>query len=78
MDIHADTTVLETSCLMLHDFGRPVNVTEYDTEDGSKVCRTVTSILAYYHPHTGKTYFLVINQAMNFDHLNHHLMCPMQ
>ena len=35
---------------MVHDFYMPVNVTGYDPKDGSKVYRSVTSVLAYYHP----------------------------
>ena len=46
-------------------------------EDGSKVCRNVTGVLAYDHPQTGKLYLLVTNQAINLDHLEHHSMCPM-
>ena len=63
---------------MVHDFDRPVNVTGYDPEDGSKVCRTVTGVLDYDHPQTSKLYLLVINQAIHLYHLGHHLMCPMQ
>ena len=63
---------------MVHDFDRPVNVTGYDPEDGSKVCWTVTCGLYYYHPHTGKTYLLVINQEIHFYNLEHHLMCTMK
>ena len=62
---------------MVHDFDRTVNVTGCDTEDGSKVCRNVTGVLAYDHPQTGKLYLLVTNQAINLDHLEHHSMCPM-
>ena len=35
---------------MVHDFDMPVNVTGYDPKDGSKVYRSVTGVLAYYHP----------------------------
>ena len=63
---------------MVHDFDMPVNLTEYDPEDGSKVCRTVAGFLDYDHPQTGKPYLLIINQAIHLDHLEHHLMCPMQ
>ena len=49
LDSHADTTVLGKGYLVVHDFDRPVNVTGYDPEDGSKVCRTVTGVLSYYH-----------------------------
>ena len=30
MDSHADTTVLGKSCLVVHGFDRPINVTGYD------------------------------------------------
>ena len=30
LDSHAGTTVLGNFCLVVHDFDRPVNVTEYD------------------------------------------------
>ena len=35
---------------MVNYFDMPVNFTGYDPEDGSKVCRTVTAVLAYDHP----------------------------
>ena len=75
---HTDTTVLEKCCLVVHDFYRPVNVTIYYPEYGSKVCCTVTGVLAYNHPQTGKPYLFVINQAIHLDHLEHHLVCKMQ
>ena len=63
---------------MVHDFYRPVNVTGYEPEDGSKVFWNVTVVLAYDHPHNGKPYLLVINQDIHLDHLEHNLMCLMQ
>ena len=78
LDCHADTTVLGKCCIVIHDFDRPVNVTGYDPEDGSKFFRTVTGVLAYYHPQTGESYLLVINQAIHLDNLEQYLMCPMQ
>ena len=78
MDSNADTNVLVKGCLVVHNFDRPVNITGYDTEYGSKVFRNVAGVLAYDHPQTGKSYFLVINQAINLDHLKHDFMFPMQ
>ena len=78
LDSNSDTTVLVKGCLVVHDFDRPVNVTGYDPEDGSKVCQTVTGVLSYDHPHTGNPYFMVVNQAIYLEHLEHHLMSPMQ
>ena len=54
LDSHADTTVLGKGYLVVHDFDRPVNVTGYDPEDGSKVCCTMTGLLVYDHPQTDK------------------------
>ena len=45
LDRHADTNVLGKSSLMVHDFDRSVNVIGYYPDDGSKVCRNVTSVL---------------------------------
>ena len=78
LDSHVDTTVLVKGCLVVHDFDRPVNVTGYYPEGVSKNFRTVKVVLDYDHPKTVKTFFLVINQAIHLDHLDHHLMCPMQ
>ena len=78
LDSHADTTVIGKCCLVVHYFDTPVNVTGYDPEDGSKVFLNVKVVLDYDHPHTGKPYLLVINQAIHLDHLGHHLMCKMQ
>ena len=78
MDSHSDSTVLGKGCLVVHYFDWPVNVTGYDPEYGSKVCQTVTGVLAYDCPKTGKPYLVVINQAICMDHLEHHLMCTMQ
>ena len=77
LDSHTGTTVVGKVCLMVHDFDRPVNVTGYDPEDGSKVCQTVKGVLAYDKRQTGKPYFMIINQAIHLDHLRHHLMFPM-
>ena len=74
---HDDTTVLGKGCLVSYYFDRPVNFTRYYPKDVSKVCRAVTGVLTYDHPQTGKPYFLVINQDIHLDHLEHHLMCPM-
>ena len=78
MDSHADTTVLGKGCLVVYDFDRPVNVTEYDPEEGSKCFRNLTGVLDYDHHQTGNPYFLVINQSKHLDRLGNHLMCTIQ
>ena len=63
---------------MVHDFDRPVNVTGYDSEDGSKVFQTVTGVLDNDHPQTVNPYLMLIYKYIHLDYLEHHLMCSMQ
>ena len=78
LDSHADTCVLGRDALILLDFDQPVCVQGYDPTLGTKTFATVSGALAYDDPHTGKTFHLVINQAIHIPHLDHHLLCPMQ
>ncbi len=78
LDSHADTCVLGHDALILLDYNRPVRVEGYDPSLGTKTYATVSRVLAYDDPVTGKVYHLVINQAIDIPHLNHHLLCPMQ
>ena len=78
LDIHSDTNVLGKGCRMLHDFDRRVKVTGYDTKDGSKLCPTMTCVLAYDHPQTSKPYLMFDNQDIQIYHFEHHLRCPIQ
>ncbi len=78
LDSHTDTCVLGRDALILLDYNRPVHVEGYDPSLGTKTYATVSGVLAYDDPVTGKVYHLVINQAINIPHLDHHLLCPMQ
>jgi hypothetical protein len=64
--------------LILLDFDPPVCVHGYNPTLGTKTFATVSGALAYNDPITGKTFHLVINQAIHIPHLDHHLLCPMQ
>ncbi len=64
--------------LILLNYNRPVIVKGYDPSLGTKTYTTVSGVLAYDDPVTGKVYHLVINQAIHIPHLDHHLLCPMQ
>jgi hypothetical protein len=50
----------------------------YDESLGSKTYQTVSSVVAYDDPQTGRMLHLIINQAIHIPHLDHHLLCPMQ
>jgi hypothetical protein len=50
----------------------------YDESLGSKTYKTVSGVVAYTDPKTGRMLHLVIHQAIHVPHLDHHLLCPMQ
>ena len=78
VDSHADTCVVGQGALVIHDYHRPVEVGAYDKQLGTRSYRTVSAVLAYDCPRTGNTFMLVIHQAIEIPHLDHHLLCPMQ
>lgn len=78
LDSHADTCVLGRHALITLDHNRPVAVMGYDESLGTKTYKTVSGVVAYTDPKTGRTLHLIINQAIHVPHLDHHLLCPMQ
>ena len=55
-----------------------MNVVGYDESLGTKTYATVSGVVAYDDPRTGRMLHLVIHQAINIPHLDHHLLCPIQ
>jgi hypothetical protein len=78
LDSHADTCVLGRDALIIQNYNGPVEVYGYDQNLGSKTYQTVSGVVAYYDPHTGEVFHLIINQAIHIPHLDHHLLCPLQ
>ncbi len=78
LDSHANTCVLGRGALITLDYDRPVCVVGYDESLGSKTYQTVSGVVAYDDPQTGRMIHLIINQAIHIPHLDHHLLCPMQ
>ncbi len=78
LDSHANTCVLGRDALIILDYNRPVSVVGYDESLGSKPYQTVSGLVAYDDPQTGRMLHLIINQAIHIPHLDHHLLCPMQ
>jgi hypothetical protein len=63
LDSHADTSVVgKDTALMIHDFGRAVNVYGYNDTIGQARCKTISAVVAYDHPKTGDTYMLVTHR----------------
>jgi hypothetical protein len=78
LDSHANTCVLGRDALIILDYNRPVSAVGYDESLRSKTYQTVSDVVAYDDPQTGRTLHLIINQAIQIPHLDHHLLCPMQ
>ncbi len=79
LDSHANTCcVLRCYALIILDYNRPVYIVGYDESFGSKTYQTVSGVVAYDDPQTGRMLHLIINQAIHIPHLDHHLLCSMQ
>ena len=78
LDSHADTCVLGRNALITHDYERPVHVTGYDKADGTKKYRTVSGVIGYQDPKTGRNHYLHVHQGIHMPQLTHNLLCPMQ
>ncbi len=78
LDLHANTCVLGRDALIILDYNRPVSVVGYDKSLRSKTYQTMSGVVAYDDPQTGRMLHLIINQAIHILHLDHHLLCPMQ
>jgi hypothetical protein len=78
LDSHANTCVLGRDAFIILDHNRPVSIVGYDESLGTKTYQTVSGIVAYDDPQTGRTLYLIINQDIHLPHLDHHLLCPMQ
>ncbi len=78
LDSHANTCVLGRGALIILDCNRPVSIVGYDESLGSKTYQTVSGVVAYDDPQTGRTLHLIINQAIHIPHPDHDLLCPMQ
>jgi hypothetical protein len=69
LDSHADTCVLGCDALIILDYNGPVSVVVYDESLGSKTYQTVSGVVAYDDPQTGRMLHLIINQAIHIPHL---------
>jgi hypothetical protein len=78
LDSHSDTCVLGHDALIILDYNKPVSLVGYDESLGSKTYQTVSGVVAYDDPQTGRMLHLIINQAIHIPHLDHHLLCPEQ
>ena len=76
--MHADTCYVGKKALSIYDYDRPVTVSGYDPQLGSRDFKTVSAVLDYTHPLTGQIYHTVIHQSIQIPNLDHHLLCPMQ
>jgi hypothetical protein len=61
LDSHANTCVLGRDALIILDYQRPVSIVGYDESLGSKTYQTVSGVVVYDDPQTGRTLHLIIN-----------------
>jgi hypothetical protein len=71
LDSQANTCVLGRDALIILDYNRPVSVVGCDESLGSKTYQTVSGVVAYDDPQTGRMLHLIINQAIHIPHLDH-------
>ncbi len=76
LDSHANTCVLGWHVLITLDYDRPVSIVGNDESLGTHIYKTVSGMVAYTDPTTGRMLHLLINQAVHIPHLDHHLLCP--
>ena len=53
IDSHANTCCVGKEALVIYDYDRPVTVSVYDPQLGSRDFKTVSAVLEYTHPLTG-------------------------
>ena len=78
LDSHADTCVVGSNVLVVHDHERYVDVYGFDQAARHKNASTVDAAIAYEDPTTHSTVILMINQAIKIDSMQNILICPMQ
>ena len=65
VDSHADTTCLGHGALKIFDFNCPVNVQGYDPSLGVRQCSTISGVVGYIHPFTGRKFHIIVHQAIH-------------
>jgi hypothetical protein len=79
LDSHADTCVVGKHALIVHLLNKKVNVTGFDPTRGRITdLNLVLAALAYDCPTTGKTFILMVHQAVHVPTMENNLLCPMQ
>ena len=79
LDSHADTCVIgNQTARVIADHNTLVDVHGYDGHRRNEGCRTVSTVVAYDHPETGKVFMLILHQAILIPHMKTNLLSPMQ
>ena len=75
---HADTTVLVSNCLPVHDFEISVDTSIWYARSGSVERTTISVAIAYEHPISRQVYMLMYHQVVHCKGLANIFMCTMQ
>ena len=76
LDSHADTYVFGDN--FLHNHNRPVHIYSCNPKDCHKSAKTVDTTISYQDPQNRQKYILIMNQAIQINGLENHILCPMQ
>jgi hypothetical protein len=79
LDSHADAGVVGMEVITFQDFERPVNVSGYDPKGPiAMALKTMSAVMAYDVPGSGRVVILIVHQSINLPHLPHNLLNPIQ
>ena len=70
--------VVGDNCVVLHDHNKPGNLYSYHPKDGQGSAKTVDAAVEYQDQKSGQKFILMINQAIQINGLESHLLSPMQ
>ena len=77
LDSHTGTFIVGDDHLVIHDHNIPFNVYNYDPRDDHRGTKTVDAALGYIYLHSVQKYFSIINQGIQINDLEKHLLCRM-
>jgi hypothetical protein len=79
LDSHVDASMVGIEVITFQDFEHPVNVSGYDPKGTvAMALKTVSAVMAYDVPGSGRIVILIVHKAINLPHFPHNLLNPMQ
>ena len=76
-NLHTNTFVVGDNCLIIQNYNEPGKVYSCDPKGGHRCAKTVNATICCNDPHSEHKYILIINQAIQINCLENHLLCLM-